>query len=118
MECVKYAGKIKSRAGRRKNNPVGPTQSEVDRAGNLFKDFSGDYPEDMKSVKLPVPKTGLVIGELDGVLYTTVRDGKTEKYQHDFKKSSRPHLISSHDGSSLHILGGGYEFTERGIEDK
>jgi len=90
----------------------------VDNAANLFKDFSGDYPEKMQSVKLPVPKTGLVIGELDGVLYTTVRDGKTEHYQHDFKKSSRPHLISSHDGESLHILGGDYEFTERGIVDK
>ena len=69
-------------------------------------------------MKLPVPKTGLVIGELDGVLYTNVRDGKTEKYKHDFKKSSRPHLIASNDGKSLHILGGEYEFTERGIEDK
>jgi len=97
---------------------VGPTQREVDAAGDLFKDFTGDYPEGMKTVKLPVPKTGLVIGELDGVLYTTVRDGKTEKYIHDFKKSSRPHLIASHDGKSLHILGGEYEFTERGIEDK
>ena len=84
----------------------------------MFRDFTGEHPEKMQSVKLPVPKTGLVIGELDGVLYTTVRDGKTEAYQHDFKKGSRPLLASSHDGKSLHVLGGEYEFTERGIEDK
>jgi hypothetical protein len=102
----------------RSGNPVGPTQREIDSAHNLFRDFTGEHPERMKNVRLPVPKTGLVIGELDGVLYTTIRDGKTEAYQHDFKKGSRPLLASSHDGSSLHILGGEYEFTERGIEDK
>jgi hypothetical protein len=69
-------------------------------------------------VKLKSPKSGLVIGELDGVLYTTVRDGKTERYIHRFRKRSRPRLIASHDGKSLHILGGEYEFTERGIVDK
>lgn len=60
----------------------------------------------------------LPVGELDGVLYTTVRDGQTEKYIHKFRKKSRPLLAASHDGKSLHILGGEYEFTERGIEDK
>jgi len=88
----------------------------VDSAGELFKDFTGEYPEKLKKIRIRNPKTGLVIGELDGVLYTTVRDGKTEKYEHEFKKGSRPLLVSSHDGESLHILGGDYEFTERGIE--
>jgi hypothetical protein len=60
----------------------------------------------------------MLVGDLDGVLYTTVRDGKTEKYVHRFRKRSRPLLVSAHDGKSLHILGGEYEFTERGIEDK
>ena len=109
-------GKSVSRAGRRKLNPVGPTQSEIDSAGDLFKDFTGAHPETLTKVKIRNPKTGLVIGELDGVLYTTVRDGKKESYVHDFKKGSRPLLVSSHDGQSLHILGGDYEFTERGIE--
>jgi len=72
----------------------------------------------MRTVRIRNPKTGLVVGDLDGVLYTTVRDGKTEHYQHDFKKGSRPLLAASSDGKSLHILGGEYEFTERGIEDR
>jgi len=72
----------------------------------------------LTEIKLRVPKVGLEIGALDGVDYTTVRDGKTEKYRHTFKKSSRPTLVASHDGQSLHVLGGEYEFTERGIEDR
>jgi hypothetical protein len=83
----------------------------------LYEDFSGHQPEFATKVKLRVPKTGLVVGELDGVLYTTVRDGETESYIHKFKKRSRPLLVSSHDGQTLHIIGGQYEFTERGIED-
>jgi hypothetical protein len=102
--------------GARRRNPVGPTQREIDQAGELFKDFTGNAPDNLQKVRIRNPKTGLVIGELDGVLYTTVRDGKTEKYKHDFKKGNRPHLVASHDGQSLHILGGDYEFTERGIE--
>jgi len=88
----------------------------VDSAGDLFKDFTGEFPDKLTTYKIKNPKTGLVIGKLDGVLYTTVRDGKTEEYIHDFKKGSRPLLVSSHDGESLHILGGDYAFTERGIE--
>lgn len=88
----------------------------MDDAGQLFKDFTGSNPESLEKIKIRSPKVGLVVGKLDGVLYTTVRDGKTEKYVHDFDKSSRPLLVSSHDGESLHILGGEYAFTERGIE--
>ena len=85
----------------------------------MFRDFRGDHPESLTKVRLKnPPKAGVVVGELDGVLYTTVRDGNKEHYQHDFKKGSRPLLVSSHDGDSLHILGGDYEFTERGIEDR
>lgn len=108
-------GKIKPR---RSKNPVGPTRKQIKQAGELFEDFRGENPEELIKVKLPNPKTGLVIGELDGVLYTTVRDGETEKYIHEFKKSSRPLLVSAYDGSSLHIVGGQYAMTERGIVDE
>ena len=87
-------------------------------AARRFSDFTGHAPEYLEKVKIKVPKTGLVIGDLDGILYTTVRDGEIEKYIHRFKRNSRPLLISSSDGKSLHILGGEYEFTERGIVDK
>lgn len=111
-------GKSVSRTGRRKSNPVKATQRQIDEARELFRDFRGSDPDSLKTVRLRNPKTGLVIGELDGVLYTTVRDGKRESYIHEFKKRSRPTLVASHDGQSLHVLGGEYEFTEAGIEDR
>lgn len=66
----------------------------------------------------PDVKTGLVIGKLDGVLYTARRDGKDEKYIHRFKRKARPLLAASHDGQSLRILGGEFDFTEAGIVDR
>ena len=90
----------------------------MQQAKNLFADFRGDEPQSLRKVQLRNPKTGLVIGHLDGILYTTVRDGKREKYIHKFKAQSRPLLISSSDGSSLHIIGGKYAFTESGINDR
>jgi len=97
---------------------VPATRTQIEQAKELFKDFRGDDAEELTKVKLRNPKTGLVIGELDGVLYTTVRDGKKEKYIHEFKKTSRPLLVASSDGESLHVIGGKYEFTEAGIEDR
>ena len=94
------------------------TQRQLDEASALFKDFTGEHPESLVKVLLRNPKAGLVVGELDGVLYTAERDGKRESYIHEFRKSSRPTLVASHDGESLHILGGEYEFTEAGIEDR
>lgn len=99
-------------------NPLRATTGQVRQARNLYKDFRGDDPQGLKKVRLPTPKTGVVIGELDGVLYTTVRDGKTEKYIHNFRKNSRPLLIAAHDGTSLHIVGGKYAFESRGIVDR
>lgn len=64
------------------------------------------------------PKAGLVIGDLDGVLYSATRDGKRERYIHRFRKRSRPLLAASSDGTQLRILGGEFEFTEAGIEDR
>ncbi len=101
---------------RRKRNPTG--SGSVAKSRKLFKDFRGDSPGSVRPVKVTIPKSGLCVGELDGVLYTTIRDGVTEKYQHKFRKQSRPLLVSSDDGLSLHIIGGKYEFTERGIVDK
>ena len=107
-----------SRTGRRRKNPVPATQGQLDAAHDLFKEFRGDNPEALEKVRMKAPKVVLAIGQLDAVDYTTTRDGKVERYRHKFRKSSRPTLAASHDGESLHVLGGEYEFTERGIEDR
>jgi hypothetical protein len=105
--------------GVRRGNPDRRThQPELDEAAQRLEDFSGHAPTEVLRVPAQTPTVALPVGELDFVGYTTVRDGKTEKYIHRFAKKSRPLLASSHDGTSLHILGGEYEFTEAGIEDR
>ncbi len=91
---------------------------KVNVASKLYVNFRGEEPRYIQSVDFEVAPVMLLIGELDGVLYTTRRDGKQESYVHKFAKKSRPLLASSHDGSQIYILGGEYIFSESGIIDR
>lgn len=101
----------------RKRNPANRADS-VNASRRRYENFRGETPGSVRPVAVKVPRSALTVGELDGVLYTTTRDGKSESYVHKFRKKSRPLLAASDDGASLHIVGGRYEFTERGIVDK
>ncbi len=102
-----------SRAGSRRR--VG---SAVQRAKALFENFTGHDPQHPLKVTVPeLPKVVAVIGEMDGVLYTTVRDGVKESYIHEFKDKDKPLLCVSPDGRQILVVGGAYVFTERGIVD-
>lgn len=102
-----------SRAGTRRK--VG---SAVARAKALFENFTGHDAEHPFKVTIPdPPKVVAVIGVLDGLLYTTVRDGVTESYIHEFKSKDKPVLCVSPDGRQMLIVGGAYVFTDRGIVD-
>jgi len=112
---------------KRRHNPVPPSSAShhgtVDnqrkQAKLLYQRFTGHDASDEVMIDKPVyPDVMSVIGDIDGVMYTTVRDGNTEKYIHKFKKNSRPLFCVSPDGKTLHMIGGSYEFGERGIEDK
>jgi len=91
---------------------------EYDDALRLFEDFTGHQGQPFAKAKIKLPKTVLVVGRCDGVLYTTVRDDKTEKYIHKFRAKSAPLLCASPDGSQLFLLGGVFRFTDRGIVDE
>jgi hypothetical protein len=92
-------------------------RTQIRKAAEKFRDFTGHDPEPIGRVNIDIPKAASVIGELEAVIYSTVRDGKNERYIHRFKKASRALLCVSPDGKQLLIVGGNYEFTERGIED-
>lgn len=94
-------------------------KSNLDAAKKLYKDFSGHTPDKVVEVDLPpVPKEGLQIGFVTAIVYLTKRDGRDEQYIHRFAKNARPLLAVTHDGRQLLLLGGAYNFTARGIEDK
>lgn len=100
----------------RKENPS--QHEQIEKATHLYEQFSGHDARDIGKVNVPsVPPVMVAIGSLDAVLYTTVRDGKREKYIHRFHASDKPVLAVSPDGKAIHIVGGNYTFTERGIVD-
>jgi hypothetical protein len=95
------------------------TKNQVRKASKLYQDFTGEAPDSVTSVPAPiVPEVLVSIGTCDGILYTTVQDGKLVRYVHEFKSKARPTFAVSPDGKSLYLLGGAYNFTERGIVDK
>jgi len=100
----------------RRKNPE--TRADLARAAKALKDFSGHEASEVLRIKERPFKKGLVVGQLHGLLYGTVRDGRSENYIHRFRKSSRPLLAASDDGKSLRIVGGRFQFTEAGIEDR
>jgi hypothetical protein len=105
----------------RKKNIVahGADRLEFLKAAKLYENFTGHGGEVIAKVPSPkMPKALAIIGEIDGIMYTTVRDGQHEKYIHKFKKSARPMFCVSPDGRQIFLLGGEYHFTERGIIDK
>lgn len=103
-----------SRAGKSRR----AIRSEVDRAADLVERFKGHDAEELGVFHVPdIPSTVAVIGECDGVLYTTVRDGRREKYIHKFAAKDKPLLCVSPDGRQMLFVGGRYVFTERGIVD-
>jgi hypothetical protein len=79
--------------------------------------FQGHVAEHYTPVKMPRVDVAMLIGEVEQIAYNTVRDGKKERYLHKFKASARPLLAASHDGKTLLIIEGDFEFTERGITD-
>ena len=91
-------------------------RDEIEQAADLYERFSGHDPEEIGRVTVPrVPRVGVAIGEVDGILYSTIRDGKFEKYIHKFHKKDRPLFVVSPDGKQLFLIGGNYTFSERGI---
>ena len=115
---IGYKSVKKANAGTRKSNPVPASKSlKAKNAIALWEDFTGHKADYYQNINVDWPDVGLQVGDCDGILYSTVRDGVAEQYIHKFKKSARPVLAASHDGASLALIGGKFRFTNRGIVD-
>lgn len=101
-----------SKAGRSRK-----TATEAQAAADLYERFTGHGVSEAQRVRVTIPAAGLVVGRCDGVLYTTIREGKTEAYIHKFRAKDAPTLVASGDGRQLILVGGRYRFTELGIVD-
>lgn len=93
--------------------------NNFNKARVLYENFTGHDGEEIGVLPKPeVPDTLAVIGFIDGIMYSSVRAGKLEHYVHEFDKDSRPLFCVSPDGKNIHLIGGSYDFTERGIIDR
>jgi hypothetical protein len=88
------------------------------RAARAFEDFTGRKAVKVRTEKIDDgPVVGWEMGPLVGVAYEAVRDGKRDRYFHEFAKDARPRLVAREDGRQLYIAGGKYKVTERGVVD-
>jgi hypothetical protein len=100
------------------HNPS-PRQEKLDAAAQKLEDFTGHPATHVERFReRSQDRTGLALGPLKAVVYEATRDGKKENWEHQFKARSRPLLVASTDGKQLRIVGGRYEFTDAGIEDR
>lgn len=102
-----------------RNNPESPG---IEEAARKLEQFSGHPAKEVIRFQMSDQKEGLIIGELPELRYITKREGinsdRLTEWHHKFRKASRPLLAVTKDGNQLHIVGGRYEFTEAGIEDR
>lgn len=115
------SGKVPpSSRARRRRASIQTGSADVNRAARLFERFTGHDVEIAERIDVPWLKRATavaVIGRCDGVLYSTVRDGRAERYIHEFAASDAPWLCVTPDGRQLFLMGGRYDFTEKGIVD-
>ena len=94
-----------------------PSVAEFKEAEALYSGFTGKASRTLKKIELPpMPKVGLAIGKIFGILYSV--DATGERFHHEFKGKARPTLIVSHDGKQVFMRGGAYTFTKRGFVDQ
>ena len=93
-------------------------RAKAEQGARLYEDFTGHDADEIETRERPeFPDMLVVIGEVEGIIYNTVRDGVHERYIHKFKAKSRPTFCVTPEGRQLVLLDGNYDFTERGIVD-
>jgi hypothetical protein len=109
-----------ARANPRSINRVsygGAKAPDLTSAIRLYQGFTGKAPRTLKKIGIPsLPRAGLTIGKIFGIMYTV--DATGERFHHEFKGKARPHLVVSSDGRQVFLSGGSYTFTQRGFVDR
>jgi hypothetical protein len=107
-------------------NPRSPDGRGIARAKNFRESFTwGEPAGPVRRVKIAkAPRHLVKLGKLEQVTYSTTKKGDGfSHYVHDFGKErgrgsarSRPTLAIDMDNKRLHVIGGSYTVTDRGIE--
>ena len=74
----------------------------------------------MRGKVSPTPKVLAQLGRLEAVVYSTAKHGRrSAHYEHSFGETGKrkPMLAMDPRNKRLHVIGGDYTVTDRGIED-
>ena len=93
-------------------------ERDINDANRRFVSFSGHELDREYRITGLDDDVVFAFGDLWGIGYTALRDGKVEKYLHEFRQKSAPILAAGPGGDQLYIIGGNYKFGPRGIVDK
>jgi hypothetical protein len=86
-------------------------------AARAYEEFHGDPPDRVVVGKLPDKDvTAWHLGRMTIAGYETVRDGKPERYMHEFAPGCGPDIAVGPDGEA-YLTGGAYDVTDSGFED-
>lgn len=115
----RLANRFTKRKHRRRRNPG---NRQVKRAADFYENFHwGERPEKVivGADVSPEPDVLSNIGTLVNITYLTSKGGEKAEWTHDFGEEGgkRPKLAVDSENNRLHIVGGDYKVTERGIED-
>lgn len=88
------------------------------RVAEIYERFTGAPARESEVIDVPpLPSAVAVLGKIDAIEYTTIREGKREAYRHDFAPEDAPMLCVSPDRRQILLVGGSFAFTDRGIVD-
>lgn len=88
---------------------------KIEQASRRYRSFFDRAPTKLTQREVEFPDVLLNVGKVSGIMYVT-EDG--EQYFHEFSEKARPQFAVSPDGKMLVMLGGAFQFTERGIVDR
>ena len=79
----------------------------------------GDEADEVSPRKVPTQlRRGVALGELVSVVYRTTKGGEEADWEHEFAEDGGdlPLLVLDQETGELHIVGGSFRVTTRGIE--
>jgi hypothetical protein len=93
-------------------------KKQLSQAVELYESFREAKPRKLARMNVKIPRVVACMGHVEGIDYRTTHGKKVTLYRHKFAAGSRPLLCVSSDGRQLMLLGGLYQWTDRGIVDR
>lgn len=112
-------GKPRRRKNPRRTKHRSNPAPGIAEARDAYQEFHWGIPahQVLKKQLSPIPKRPLMsLGKLEAVTYSTAKKGDGFSHYHHEFEGDKPLLTIDLDNDRLHVVGGSYTVTKRGIE--